>query len=132
MSLLIFHTFLWLRVDPHLYFFPPYSHIQYDLAVLAHNLSQWSHLNVISQCAIEMWRMLNMLPLYLEKYELWGHCLVTNAMVVFVAKLLLPESSVVVCFPTLLTCATPITKSPATAQVFLLGALVTLCLNGLT
>ena len=59
----------------------------------AHNLSQWSHLNVVSQCTIEMWRP--MLPLYLKKYEQRGHCFVTNSLVMFVAKLLLPESAVV-------------------------------------
>ena len=59
-----------------------------------HNLSQWSNLNVVSQCTIEVWRP--MLQLYLEKCEQTGHCFVTNALVMFVAKLLLPESSVVV------------------------------------
>ena len=32
-----------------------------------------------------MWRP--MLPLYLEEYEHWRHCFVTNALVVFLAKL---------------------------------------------
>ena len=35
-------------------------------------------------------------------------------------------------FSTLLTCATPLTKPPSTAEVFIAGVLVTLCLNGLT
>ena len=72
-------------------------------------LIQHIPLQIVFSCTlfIALWyhnvQLLCMLPLHLEEYDHWGHGFVINSLVVCVAKLLLPESSVFVRFFTLLT-----------------------------